>query len=50
MNDKEAQDAFKLAFKSNLFSENDPFMYMGQDEDNIYFKNQDTRLYIKLVK
>ena len=53
MNENSYQDvrnAFALALANNLFSKNEPYMYMGQDDKKIYFKNADTRKYLNLVK
>ena len=46
----EVRNAFALALANNLFSKNEPYMYMGQDAKKIYFKNADTRKYLNLVK
>lgn len=42
--------AFKKAFKEKLFKEDEPYMFMGQDENYIYFKHGITRQYKNLIK
>ena len=41
---------FEQAFKTNLFSKDEPYMYMGEDKDKVYFKHGITRQYKHLEK
>jgi len=41
---------FELAYKTNLFKQEDPYMYMCEDSDTVYFKHGITRQYLNLNK
>jgi hypothetical protein len=43
-------DHFKQAFNTGLFEESEPYMYMGEDKDKVYFKHGLTRQYKYLIK
>ena len=47
---KTIDKAFNKAFKVGLFKMNEPYMYMGEDENTIYFKHKVTRQYLNLIK
>ena len=44
------QNHFKKAWKTGLFTEEEPYMYMCEDKDKIYFKHGITRQYKHLIK
>ena len=50
VNNKTIDKAFNKAFKVGLFKMNEPYMYMGEDENTIYFKHKVTRQYLNLIK
>jgi len=47
---KTIDDAFNKAFEIGLFKMNEPYMYMGEDENTIYFKHKVNREYLNLIK
>tara|TARA_R100001015_G_scaffold12160_1_gene5120 strand:+ start:145 stop:318 length:174 start_codon:yes stop_codon:yes gene_type:complete len=47
---KTIDDAFNKAFEVGLFTKDQPYMYMGEDENIIYFKHKVTRDYLNLIK
>jgi hypothetical protein len=48
--EKNYMNHFRQAFKTGLFKENEPYMYMGEDKDKVYFKHGLTRQYKYLIK
>lgn len=44
------QKWFENAFETGLFSKDEPYMYMGEDFDKVYFKHSVTREYKNLNK
>ena len=50
LDDKKLDDWFELAFSKGLFTEDDPYMYMGEDFEKVYFKHGITREYKNLDK
>ena len=50
VNKKTIDKAFNKAFEVGLFKMNEPYMYMGEDKNTIYFKHKVTREYLNLIK
>ena len=47
---RRAETEAEKAFKEKLFKEDEPYMFMGEDENYIYFKHGITRQYKNLIK
>lgn len=41
---------FEKAWEIGLFTEQEPYMYMCEDKDKVYFKHAITRQYAELIK
>lgn len=47
---KNYRNHFRKAWKIGLFTEQEPYMYMCEDKDKVYFKHGITRQYKHLLK
>ena len=48
--EKNYMNHFKQAFNTGLFKEGEPYMYMGEYKEKVYFKHGLTRQYKHLIK